>query len=80
MKHAQFDIYDKYPTKDDLEVWTEDEKGNKDSIDVAFAKTVPLIKLQSNRKNCDAGVNSSTSSFQDGGGGAVPTASLNNYA
>ena len=79
MKDAKFDIYDKYPTKDDLEVWLENEKGDKEPIDVAFAKTVPLIKLKSNRKNCDAGVNSSISSFQDEGGGAVPTASLNNY-
>jgi len=79
IKHAKFDIYDKYPTKDDLEVWLENEKGDKEHIDVAFAKTVPLIKLKSNRKNCDAGVNSSISSFQDEGGGAVPTASLNNY-
>ena len=31
------------------------------------------------KKNCLSGVTGSTSSFQDEGGGAVPTASLNNY-
>ena len=31
------------------------------------------------KKNCDSGVNRSTPSFQDGGGGADPTESLYNY-
>jgi len=75
MKHAKFDICNKYPTKEDLKIWLEDEHGNKEPISVEFAKTVPLIKLKSNR-NCDVGVKRSTASFQDVGGGAIPTTSL----
>lgn len=76
MKHAKFDICNKYPTKEDLEIWLEDEHGKKETVSVEFAKTVPLIKLKSNRKNCDVGVKRSTASFQDVGGGAIPTTSL----
>ena len=51
--------------------------------------TVPIIPFSKIKemgasmylgKNCDAGVIRSIPSVQDGGGGAVPTASLNNYA
>ncbi len=78
MEHAKFDTHKIYPTTEDLEIWLEDEHGKKENISVEFAKTVPLIKLKSNRNNCDVGVISSTSSIHDESGGAVPTTSLNN--
>lgn len=45
MKTAKFEILPKYPTKTDLKVW--DNENN--TIDIEKAKTIPLVKLNSNR-------------------------------
>ena len=80
MQDAKFDILKKYPTKKDLKVWLEDEKGKKKNLSNDFAKTIPLIKLKSNRKNCDSGVKGSTLSLQDESTGSIPSESLYNFA
>ena len=50
MKYATFEIYDKYPSKKDLEIWLEDENGTKEKLTEEFAKKVPIVKLPSKRK------------------------------
>jgi len=59
-------------------------------IDKTCKITVPILPfskidemgagMYKGKKKCDSGVNRSTPSFQDGGGGAEPTESLYNYA
>jgi len=59
-------------------------------IDKTYKINVPILPfskidemgagMYKGKKKCDSGVNRSTPSFQDGGGGAEPTESLYNYA
>ena len=49
-------------------------------MDKAMRKQLEPLAKPYPRKLCDAGVSRSIPSVQDGGGGAVPTASLYNYA
>ena len=72
MQHAKFKLY-KYPTEKDLEIWTEDEFGNKTPVTPEFAKTIPIVKLKSNRVRSKASV---ASGVQPGEGGATPTLTL----
>jgi len=49
-------------------------------LDKEMRKQIEPLTKPYPKKNCDSGVNRSTPSFQDGGGGAEPTESLYNYA
>jgi hypothetical protein len=72
MESANFRI-EPYPTEADLEIWTEDEYGNKTPIAPDFAKTIPIVKLPTKRAGSVA---SDTPANQAGEGGATPTPAL----
>lgn len=46
MESAKFSILP-YPTKNDLEIWTDDGEGNRVMLDEQFARSIPIIKLPS---------------------------------
>ena len=74
LQYAKFQLLP-YPTENDLEIWTEDKHGNKTPVTPEFAKTIPIIKLKSNRsrgKSKDGVV----PVFQAGEGGSIPTLPL----
>lgn len=49
MQSAKFQIQ-KYPTKNDLEIWLEDINHNRTTVTPEFAKTVPIVRLKSNMR------------------------------
>lgn len=49
MEHARFTVLP-YPTEEDMEIWLEDVGGVKTPLTKEFAKSVPIVKLPSNRK------------------------------
>jgi len=72
MRNANFQIIKKYPTQNDIRIWTVDGRGNKKQVNIDFAKTVPVVSLKAR----GSGVNSSISISQIEGGGAMPTEPL----
>jgi len=48
MSTARFELV-KPPTKEDIEIWFEDENGFIENIDLEFAKTIPIVKMQSKK-------------------------------
>lgn len=50
METARFEI-EPFPKEENIKIWLEDENGFIKDIDINFAKTVPIIKMKSNRKH-----------------------------
>lgn len=48
METARFKL-EKPPTKEDVEIWFEDENGFVEKIDTNFAKSVPIVKMKSKK-------------------------------
>ena len=49
LERANFEIVDKYPGEQDLEIWLENEHGERREITPAFARTVPIVRLPTKR-------------------------------
>lgn len=49
MQYARFTVQAKYPTEADLEMWTTDHLGQKETIGADFAKSIPIVKLPTAR-------------------------------
>lgn len=80
LKRASFEVIDRYPTvEDDVEIWLEDVDNSKTPLDIAFAKTVPIIKLPTKRSRAGSIDSDATASHADQGG-ATPTSALQKVA
>lgn len=76
MQYARFEIVKEYPTEADLEIWLEDTDGTKTPLAKEFAKSVPIVKLRTNRGIGDTGETDSAPGSNRETGGASPTVSL----
>lgn len=72
MKSANFTVQ-QYPTERDLAIWTIDAEGKKETVSPEFAKTVPIVKMKSNRAGSDPATRQQSHA---GKGGAAPTPAL----
>lgn len=72
LDNATFEVQ-QYPTLDDLRIWTVGPQGERADVSVAFAKSVPIVKLKTKRAGS---ADSGTPTVQAGGGGATPTPAL----
>jgi len=64
-----------YPTMDDIKIWLEDVDGSETPVDLAFAKTVPILKLSSKRPRAGS-IGGDATPFHGGEGGSTPTPAL----
>lgn len=74
MASARFQVQP-YPNADDLQIWLENVGGEKQRLTPAFAKSVPIVKLKTNRARAGSVVGDASANHAEESG-SIPTPAL----